>query len=81
MPVWAAKPADPFEGDPFRSFQWPGLKKEFLRARARVQFDARVRVQGPSFAEDPMNVPITVATDLPGVQRLIIQVDGSTTTP
>ena len=75
VPVWAAKPADPFEGDPFRSFQWPELKKEFLGARARVQFDARVRVQGPSFAEDPMNVPITVATDLPGVQRLIVLVD------
>ena len=40
-----------------------------------MQFDAGVKVQGPSFAEDPMNMPITVATDLPGVQRLIVQVD------
>ncbi len=38
-------------------------------------FDPRVRVLGPAFAEDPMNVPITVATDLPGVQRLLVLVD------
>ena len=71
----AASGADPFEGDPFQSFQWPELRKEFLGAAARTQFDPRVRVQGPAFAEDPMNVPITVAVDLPGVQRLIVLVD------
>ena len=36
-----------------------------------------MKVQGPSFAEGPMNVPIAVATDLPGVQRLIVRVDKS----
>jgi sulfur-oxidizing protein SoxY len=66
---------DPFEGDPFKSFQWPELRKEFLGAGARTRFDARVRVLGPAFAEDPMNVPITVSADLPGVQRLIVLVD------
>jgi sulfur-oxidizing protein SoxY len=71
----ATAPRDPFEGDPFRSFQWPELKKEFLGPRARTVFDARVKVQGPAFAEDPMNVPITVATDLPGVQRIVVLVD------
>lgn len=70
-----AAAADPYDGDPFESFQWPELKKEFLPARARVQFDARVKVLGPAFAEDPMNVPITVSADLPGVQRLIVLVD------
>ena len=74
-PVLAARPADAFEGDPFQSFQWPELKKEFLGARARVQFDPRVKVLGPAFAEDPMNVPITVSTDLPGVQRMVVVVD------
>ena len=73
--VRAADAADPFDGDPFKSFQWPELKKEFLGAAARTQFDARVRVQGPAFAEDPMNVPITVSADLPGVQRLMVLVD------
>ena len=40
-PVLAAAPADAFEGDPFRSFQWPELKKEFLGARARVRSPVR----------------------------------------
>ena len=71
----AADPADPFEGDPFKSFQWPELRKEFLGAAAKTRFDPRVRVLGPAFAEDPMNVPITVSADLPGVQRLIVLVD------
>ena len=76
-PPWlrAATPDDAFDGDPFRSFQWAELKKEFLGPRARTVFDARVKVQGPAFAEDPMNVPITVATDLPGVQRILVLVD------
>lgn len=74
LPAWAAG-ADPFEGDPFKSFQWPALKKEFLGLGARTRFDERVKVLGPAFAEDSMNVPITVAVGLPGVQRLIVLVD------
>mgnify|MGYP000505832539 CR=1 FL=1 len=50
--AWCAAPADPYDGDPFRSFQWPELKKEFLGAGARTVFDARVKVMGPAFAED-----------------------------
>ena len=72
-PAWAA--ADPFDGDPFKSFQWPDLKKEFVGAGARTRFDDRVKVLGPAFAEDSMNVPITVSASLPGVQRLIVLVD------
>lgn len=71
----AEAPADPFGGDPFKSYQWPELKREFLGAKARVQFDERVKVQGPPFAEDAMNVPITVMADLPGVQRVVVLVD------
>ena len=74
LPAWAAG-ADPFEGDPFKSFQWPALKKEFLGLGARTRFDERVKVLGPAFAEDSMNVPITVSVGLPGVQRLIVLVD------
>jgi len=74
--AWSAEPsADPFGGDPFKSFQWPELKREFLGAKAKVQFDERVKVQGPPFAEDAMNVPITVMADLPGVQRVVVLVD------
>jgi sulfur-oxidizing protein SoxY len=72
----AARADDPFEGDPFKSHQWPELKKEFLGPRARVVFDDRVTVQGPAFAEDPMNVPITVsALGLQGVERIVVLVD------
>lgn len=74
-PTCARAAADDFDGDPYKSYQWTELRREFLGPKARVQFDARVRVLGPTFAEDPMNVPITVSTDLPGVQRLMVLVD------
>ena len=55
---------------------WPELKREHLGANAKVVFDQRVEVQGPSFAEDPMNVPITVRVKgLPDVQRVVVLVD------
>ena len=45
-----------------------------------MQFDERVKVQGPGFAEDPMNVPITVsATGLAGVERIMVLVDRNPT--
>jgi len=77
-PLWvrdALAAADEFDGDPYKSYQWAELRKEFLGPKPRVVFDARVRVLGPAFAEDPMNVPITIATDLPGVQRMMVLVD------
>jgi sulfur-oxidizing protein SoxY len=72
----AAFSADPYEGDPHRSLAWPELKREHLGARARVVFDERVQVQAPAFAEDPMNVPVTVRVKgLADVRRLIVLVD------
>ena len=71
----SAQTADVFEGDPFKSLQWPELRKAYLGANARAVFDDRVKVQGPPFAEDPMNVPISISTDLPGVQRVVVLVD------
>jgi sulfur-oxidizing protein SoxY len=63
------------EGDPYGSFQWPDLKREFLGA-GKVVFDERVKVQGPAFAEDPMNVPITVSADgLSDVEVITVIVD------
>jgi sulfur-oxidizing protein SoxY len=63
------------EGDPYGSFQWPDLKREFLGA-GTVVFDERVKVQGPTFAEDPMNVPITVSADgLGDVEVITVIVD------
>ncbi|KQW40543.1 quinoprotein dehydrogenase-associated SoxYZ-like carrier [Rhizobacter sp. Root404] len=61
--------------DPFGSMQWPALRREFL-GTDRVVFDPRVQVQGPAFAEDPMNVPISVAADgLAEVERITVIVD------
>ncbi len=63
------------EGDPYGSFQWPDLKREFL-GKGTVVFDDRVKVQGPAFAEDPMNVPITVSADgLADVEVITVIVD------
>jgi sulfur-oxidizing protein SoxY len=63
------------EGDPYGSFQWPDLKREFLGS-GTVVFDDRVKVQGPAFAEDPMNVPITVSADgLADVEVITVIVD------
>lgn len=76
LPLATVAAPDPFEGDPHQSRAWPELKREHLGARAQVVFDARVQVLGPSFAEDPMNVPITVRVkDLPDVRRVLVLVD------
>ncbi|MEY4753402.1 MAG: hypothetical protein RJA44_1077 [Pseudomonadota bacterium] len=64
------------EGDPLQSLVWPDLRREYLGRDARVQWDARVTVRGPDFAEDPMNVPITISVqDLPGIERIVVLVD------
>lgn len=66
----AALPADPY-----RSLQWPALVQEFL-GDAPAETDPRVQVFGPSFAADPMNVPVTVdAAALGAVERLVVWVD------
>jgi len=73
--VPARAQVDPFEGDPFRSHLWPDLKREHL-GRGPVRFDDRVRVLLPAFAEDSMNVPVTVSTSgLAGVERIVVLVD------
>lgn len=77
-PSARAAPAadDPFEGDPYRSLQWPALRREFLGRDARAVFDPRVVVRGPAFAEDPLNVPIGVSAEgLQDVERIVVLVD------
>ena len=72
----SARAEGPDPQDPYRSFPWVDMHKAILGG-APVRFDARVKVQGPAFAEDPMNVPITVEVDpaLGPVDRLIVLVD------
>lgn len=73
--AWA-QPRDVFEGDPLKSHQWPELRREFLGRNARVRFTDQVQVQGPTYAEDPMNVPITVGLrGLANVDRVLVLVD------
>jgi sulfur-oxidizing protein SoxY len=75
-PLFAFAAPDPFEGDPHHSRAWPELRCEHLGAKAQVVFDPRVEVQAPSFAEDPMNVPITVRVKgVADVQRVVVLVD------
>ena len=67
--------ADEFEGDPYQSHPWPDMRREFLGA-GEVVWDNRVQVSGPTFAEDPMNVPVSVAVEgLGGIERIVILVD------
>lgn len=72
-----ARSSDEFEGDPFKSHPWPQMRREFIGAAARVRFDERVQVQGPAFAEDPMNVPVSVRVDpaLGPVDEIVVLVD------
>jgi sulfur-oxidizing protein SoxY len=75
MPA-AAATADASEGDPHRSLAWPEIKRELAQTGGRVVFSDKVQVQGPTFAEDPMNVPISVnAKALGDVQRIVVVVD------
>jgi sulfur-oxidizing protein SoxY len=68
--------ADDFDGDPFQSGVWIDMRREYLGG-AKVTYDPRVRVEGPAFAEDPMNVPIAVRVDpaLGRVERIEVFVD------
>ncbi len=71
-----AQPAASSGGDPYGSFQWPDLQREMLGPHAKVVFDKRVQVRAPAFAEDPMNVPVTVSADaLPQVETILVFVD------
>ena len=72
----AALAAVPGTADPYDSGPWVDMRREYL-GKGAVVFDERVRVQGPAFAEDPMNVPISVVVDpaLGPVQQIVVMVD------
>jgi len=64
------------DADPYQSLPWDDMRREYLGG-ARAVFDDRVHVQGPAFAEDPMNVPITLRVDpaLGQVTQIMVLVD------
>lgn len=67
---------DEWGGDPYRSHPWRDMQREFL-GNGRIEFDVRVQVLGPAFAEDPMNVPISVRVDpaLGPIEQIVVLVD------
>lgn len=83
LPLLAAAPpgwsANTTPDDPLQSVQWAQMKTEFL-GKAPAVFDARVKVVGPRFAEDPMSVPISVdasalLADGEAIQRMLVFVE------
>lgn len=71
MPLQAAD----LPADPLGSSRWGDMHRLFFRD-APVVFDDRVRVAGPQFAEDSMNVPISVNVEgLDGVEEVLVFAD------
>jgi sulfur-oxidizing protein SoxY len=72
----AAAPEGPDPADPYQSWPWLDMRRELIGSDP-VRFDARVEVLGPAFAEDPMNVPISVRVDpsAGAVERIVVLVD------
>ncbi|WP_296227777.1 quinoprotein dehydrogenase-associated SoxYZ-like carrier [Ralstonia sp. UBA689] len=68
-PAWADA------ADPAGSPLWPLIRQEFLGA-APTAFDNRIKITGPAFAEDAMQVPIAFdASALGKVDRIVVMVD------
>lgn len=69
-PAWGDTSPDP-AGSPL----WPTIHQEFLGSAPTVS-DSRIKVTGPAFAEDPMQVPIAFdASALGNVERIVVVVD------
>jgi sulfur-oxidizing protein SoxY len=69
-PAWGAADVDP-AGSPL----WPAIHHAFLHD-APATFDNRIKVTGPAFAEDAMQVPIAFdASALGKVERIVVAVD------
>lgn len=72
----ANSPSDQFGGDPQQSMQWPSLRAEFFKPSDKVEFDERVKIDVPPYAEDAMNVPVTLdASAIEGVKKVVVLVD------
>lgn len=61
--------------DPLASPRWGDMEKGILSGATYV-FDARVKVEAPDTAENPLNVPITIdATGLSDVKEILVFAD------
>jgi sulfur-oxidizing protein SoxY len=73
--AWAQTPLAGRQADPYPSSAWAALHKQYLGGEPFV-FDDRVQVTGPAFAEDAMNVPLSIdAKALPGVTQMVVLVE------
>lgn len=69
-------PMDQFGGDPQQSMQWPSLRAEYFGTNDKLVFDDRVKIDVPPYAEDAMNVPVTLdASGIEGVKKIVVLVD------
>lgn len=67
--------ADDLVKDPLGSVQWGDMYGAFLKGYPAV-FDSKVKLIAPNFAEDPMNVPVTVdARGLDDIKQIVIFAD------
>jgi sulfur-oxidizing protein SoxY len=61
--------------DPLGSARWEDMRKHFFPDEP-VVFDDRVKVTAPKFAEDSMNVPVSVSADgLRNVEEIVVFAD------
>jgi sulfur-oxidizing protein SoxY len=64
--------AEEMPEDPLGSIQWDDMYRAYLSDH-KVIFDDRVKVIAPEFAEDSMNVPVSVdASELTGVKEILL---------
>ncbi|WP_342130963.1 quinoprotein dehydrogenase-associated SoxYZ-like carrier [Hydrogenophaga sp. OTU3427] len=70
---------DPTGGDPLGAMTWPTLRRQHL-GQSPMRFSQEVKVLGPAFADDAMNVPLLVdaralAGSGGGIARIRVVVD------
>ncbi|MGH8750245.1 MAG: quinoprotein dehydrogenase-associated SoxYZ-like carrier [Burkholderiales bacterium] len=67
--------AFPAAADPLNSARWNDMRELFFKGE-KLEFDARVKVVAPKFAEDSMNIPAAVdARELADVQEIMVFAD------
>jgi sulfur-oxidizing protein SoxY len=70
--LFSAASAENIPEDPLGSIQWDDMYRAYLSDH-KVIFDERVKVVAPEFAEDSMNVPVSVdASELTGIKEILL---------
>lgn len=70
--LFSTASAEDIPEDPLGSIQWDDMYRAYLSDH-KVIFDERVKVVAPEFAEDSMNVPVSVdASELTGIKEILL---------